>query len=116
MSTYDVTFPDCWPESVRSAASDAANGAGYPGKWMFTLHKPSWIPFLQYADNRDLREEIYTAMFMRSNTGNEYDNSENIKEILSLRTQRANLLGFDSHATFTLTERMAQEPANVYGL
>ncbi len=104
------------PESVMSAASDAANGAGHPGKWMFTLHKPSWIPFLQYADNRDLREEIYRAMFMRSNTGNEFDNQKNIKEILTLRTERANLLGYDSHADYTLTERMSQEPANVYDL
>ncbi len=104
------------PESVLSAASDAAAGAGYPGKWMFTLHKPSWIPFLQYAENRQLREEIYRAMFMRSNTGNEFDNKENIKEILALRISRANLLGYNSHADFTLTERMSQEPANVYEL
>lgn len=104
------------PESVLSAASDAASGAGYPGKWMFTLHKPSWIPFLQYAENRQLREEIYTAMFMRSNTGNEFDNKEIIKEILALRISRAKLLGYNSHADFTLTERMSQEPANVYEL
>ena len=57
------------PESVRSAAADAARAAGMEGKWIFTLHKPSWIPFLQYSEKRELREEIYRAMFMRSNTG-----------------------------------------------
>jgi len=104
------------PESVRSAASDAAEGAGFSGKWMFTLHKPSWIPFLQYSKKRELREEIYRAMFMRSNTGNEYDNKEIIKETLALRSERANLLGYESHANYTLTERMSQEPSNVYEL
>jgi peptidyl-dipeptidase Dcp len=104
------------PESVRSAASDAAEGAGHAGKWMFTLHKPSWIPFLQYSEKRELRKEIYQAMFMRSNTGNEYDNQEIIKEALALRTERANLLGYASHADYTLTERMSQKPSNVYDL
>ena len=104
------------PESVRSAASDAASGAGHTGKWMFTLHKPSWIPFLQYAENRGLREEIYRAMFMRSNNGNEYDNNKIIKEILALRLERANLLGYETHAHFNLEDRMAKEPSNVYDL
>lgn len=104
------------PESVRSAAYDAATGAGHPGKWMFTLQKPSWIPFLQYANNRGLREEIYRAMFMRSNNSNEYDNREIIKEVLALRIERANLLGFKTHADFMLTDRMAREPGNVYDL
>lgn len=104
------------PESVRSAASEAANGSGLSGKWLFTLHKPSWIPFLQYAENRDLREEIYTAMFMRSNNGNEYDNREIIKEILALRIERANLLGYDSPSDYILADRMAQKPENVYNL
>jgi peptidyl-dipeptidase Dcp len=102
------------PASVRSAASDAANAAELEGKWVFTLHKPSWIPFLQYAEKRELREEIYRAMFMRSNTGNEYDNNELIKEILTLRLERANLLGFENHAAYILAERMAREPETVY--
>jgi len=104
------------PESVRSAASDAADRAGHQGSWLFTLHKPSWIPFLQYAENRKLREEIYTAMFMRSNNGNEFDNREIIKEMLALRIERANLLGFETHAAYMLEDRMAQEPGNVYDL
>ena len=104
------------PESVRSAASDAAKAAGQDGKWVFTLHKPSWIPFLQYAENRDLRETIYRAMFMRSNNGNEYDNNKLITEILELRIERANLLGYDTHAAFVLEERMAKKAENVYDL
>ena len=59
------------PESVVSAAAEAAGKADKPGTWIFTLHKPSWIPFLQYADNRELREELYRAMFMRSDNGND---------------------------------------------
>ena len=104
------------PESVRSAASDAAATAGQTGKWLFTLHKPSWIPFLQYADNREQREEIYRAVFMRSNTGNEYDNNDLIKEILTLRAERASILGYENHADFVLEERMSKEAANVYDL
>jgi peptidyl-dipeptidase Dcp len=104
------------PESVRSAAAETAEKAGKPGTWVFTLQKPSWIPFLQYADKRQLREEIYRAMFMRSDNGNAYDNKEIIKEIVSLRIERANLLGYDTHAAFMLEDRMAGEPENVYNL
>ena len=104
------------PQSVRSAAAEAASRAGHEGKWMFTLHKPSWIPFVQYAENRDLREEIYRAMFMRCNRGNEYDNKEIVAEMLDLRIERANLLGYPTHADYVLTERMAGEPGNVYDL
>jgi len=104
------------PESVRSAASDAARAAGMEGSWVFTLHKPSWIPFLQYADKRELREEIYKAMFMRSNNGNEYDNNKLITEILELRIERAKLLGYETHAAFVLEERMSKNADNVYDL
>jgi peptidyl-dipeptidase Dcp len=104
------------PGSVRSAAAEAAADAGQEGKWLFTLHKPSWIPFLQYAENRQLREKIYRAMFMRGNNGNEYDNKEIIKEILALRTERANLLGYETYADFALANRMAKEPENAYNL
>lgn len=104
------------PESVRSAASDAASAAGLEGKWVFTLHKPSWIPFLQYSEKRELREKIYRAMFMRSNNGNEYDNNRLITEILELRIERAKLLGYETHADFVLEERMSKKAENVYTL
>lgn len=101
------------PEGVIAAAAEAS---GEEGKWVFTLHKPSWIPFLQYAENRDLREKLYKAMYNRGNNGNEYDNKEIIKEILQLRTQRANIMGFENHAEFALDDRMAKTPENVYNL
>jgi peptidyl-dipeptidase Dcp len=104
------------PESVRSAASEAAGAAGLDGKWVFTLQKPSWIPFLQYSENRELREQLYRAMFMRSNNGNEFDNNHIIQEILQLRIERANLLGYETHAAFVLEERMAKNADNVYDL
>lgn len=104
------------PESVRSAAADAATTAGMEGLWVFTLQKPSWIPFLQYSEKRELREKLYKAMYMRCDQGNEYDNNDLIREILQLRLERANLLGYDTHADFVLEERMAREPAKVYDL
>ncbi len=104
------------PESVISASAEAATAADLDGKWVFTLHKPSWIRFLQYADNRDLREQIYKAMFMRSNQDNEYDNKEIISEIINLRIERAKILGYDSHAGYMLEDRMAKKPGNVNDL
>ncbi len=104
------------PISVRLAAADAASRAGHPGKWLFTLHKPSWIPFLQYSDNRGLREKLYRAMYMRGNNSNEFDNKKIIEEILELRIERARLLGYRTHAGYMLTDRMAGEPGNVYEL
>lgn len=101
------------PESVISAAAEASDEEG---KWVFTLHSPSWIPFLQYAENRDLREKLYKAMYMRGNNENEYDNKEIIQKILKLRTRRANIMGYDTHADFALSDRMAKTPANVYDL
>lgn len=108
------------PESVISAAAETAaetaTEAGKEGKWVFTLHKPSWIPFLTYADNRNLREEIYKAMYNRANNDNEYDNKEIIEKTIKLRTERAKLLGYETHADFVLEERMAKNPDGVYDL
>ncbi len=104
------------PQSVRSAASDAAVSAGMNGKWLFTLHKPSWIPFLQYSEKRELREKLYKAMYMRSDNDNEFDNKPLIQEILGLRLERARLLGYETHADYKLANQMAKEPANVYKL
>jgi peptidyl-dipeptidase Dcp len=104
------------PESVRSAAAEAAASAGEEGKWLFTLQKPSWIPFLQYSENRALREELYKAMYMRGNNGNEHDNTGIIREIVSLRLERAKLLGYKTYADYVLAEQMAKESGNVYDL
>ncbi|WP_245935642.1 M3 family metallopeptidase [Sediminitomix flava] len=101
------------PEAVKGGAASAAKAAGHEGKWLFTLQKPSMIPFLQYAENRKLREEIYTAYIKRGDNGNENDNKAIISKIASLRLKKANLLGYDSHADFILAENMAKEPQKV---
>ncbi len=104
------------PDFVVSGASEAAAAKGYEGKWLFTLHKPSWIPFLQYSERRDLREKIYTAWFMMGDNGDELDNKEIIKKIVMLRLDRSNLLGYPTYAHFALEESMARIPSNVYEL
>ena len=104
------------PAGVVAAAAETAKNEGEEGKWVFTLQKPSWLPFLQYADNRDLREKLYKAMYMRGDNDNANDNKKIINDLTNLRIERAQLLGFDSHADFILAENMAKNPANVYKL
>ncbi|MEX0986765.1 MAG: M3 family metallopeptidase [Bacteroidales bacterium] len=104
------------PDGVISSAAEAASETGLDGKWAFTLHQPSWIPFLTYAEKRDLREQLYKAMYNRGNNNNEYDNKEIIDKIVNLRIQRAHLLGYDSHAAYVLEENMSKNGENVYAL
>lgn len=101
------------PQNLIDQAAETAELKGYKGQWMFTIHGPSMIPFLQYSGNRTLREQLYKAYVMRGNHNNANDNKEIIKEIVSLRYERAKLLGFESHAAYVLAENMAKEPANV---
>jgi len=101
------------PQSLIDAAASVAKISGLDGKWVFTLQNPSIMPFLTYADNRELREKILTAYMNRGNNNNEYDNKEVIKEIINLRIKRANLLGYKTHADFVLTENMAKTTENV---
>ncbi|MBR3855282.1 MAG: M3 family metallopeptidase [Bacteroidaceae bacterium] len=103
------------PESVRDAAAETAKAQGLEG-WVFTLDKPSCIPFLQYADNRDLREKIYKAYYGRGDNDNENNNKEVIRRILQLRQQKARLLGFNDFAAFTLDEKMAKTAEAAEGL
>ena len=93
------------PQNIIDAA---ANEDGT--SWTFTLDKPSCIPFLQYADNRELRKQVYTAYYGRGDNNNENDNKAIITEILQLRQQKAKLLGFESYAHFVLDEKMAKTP------
>jgi peptidyl-dipeptidase Dcp len=102
------------PESVVGAAKEAAAKKGYENKWLFTMHGPSYRPFIQYSANRELREKMFKANLNRANNNNEFDNKENISKIVKLRYERAKLLGFDSHADFTLDVYMAKEPERVY--
>jgi peptidyl-dipeptidase Dcp len=104
------------PDFVISEASEAAAAKGYEGKWLFTLHKTSWIPFLQYSERRDLREKLYTAWFMLGDGDNEFDNKEALKRVADLRLDRSNLLGYPTYAHFALEEAMAKIPSNVYEL
>jgi len=107
---------DGLPEAVISGAAEEAKTQKMDGKWVFTLQKPSWIPFVTYAKNRDLREKIYKAMFNRSNNGNANDNKAVISKLVNLRLQKANILGFDSWSAYVLDDCMAKTPANVYKL
>lgn len=104
------------PEDIIVAAAKMAQDKGQEGKWMFGLSKPSWEPFLQYADNRELREKLYKAMYMRGDNNNEFDNKENVKKIVTLRLEKANILGYKSHADYVLEETMAKTPDNVMKL
>lgn len=101
------------PESVIQAAAETADASGYPDKWVFTTQKTSMIPFLQYAENRDLRKELYMAYTHRGNNNNEHDNKKVLEEMINLRVKRANLLGYDSHAAYRLETRMAKKSGNV---
>jgi len=104
------------PESVIAGAADEAKSAGMEGKWVFTTRKPSMIPFLQYADNRDLRKKLYDAYLNRGNNGNENDNNKILADIVRIRAERAKLLGYRTHADIVLETRMAKTPENVLNL
>ncbi|MFW6159823.1 MAG: M3 family metallopeptidase, partial [Acidobacteriota bacterium] len=102
------------PQNVIRAAAETAKEKGYADKWVFTLHKPSWIPFLQYSPRRQLREKIFKAYINLGNNNNQYDNKANAAKMAALRLERANLLGYPSHAHYVLEENMAKNPKNVY--
>ena len=101
---------------VRDQAREKAAELGQPGKFAFTLHKPSLIPFLTYSTERALREEIYKAYLNRCNNGNEYDNKQNINDFVRLRVEKAHLLGFDNYAAYVISNEMAGSTKAVYGL
>ena len=101
------------PSDVIDAAAELAKKAGMEGKWIFTPQTPSMIPFLQYAENRDLREKLYKGYINRGNNGNEFDNKQVIEKIVTLRDQRANLLGYANHAAYVADVNMAKTPENI---
>ena len=104
------------PENVIETAAEEAAGRGYEDKWVFTISKPSMLPFLQYSDRRELREEIYEAYLHKGDHDDELDNKDIINRAVNLRLEKANLLGYPTHAHFVLEERMAGNPENVYEL
>ncbi len=103
------------PTSVRDQAAEKAAEQELKG-YLFTLHKPSLIPFLTYASRRDLREQLYTAYLNRCNNGDENDNKQLINEMIRLRTEKAHLLGHDSYADYVVSNEMAGSTKAVYGL
>ena len=100
------------PKAVRDAAKDGDD----ENKFIFTLHKPSLIPFLTYSKNRELREKIYKAYLNRCSNDNDHDNKQIINDMVRLRIEKANLLGYKSYADYVTSEQMAGSPKAVYAL
>jgi len=105
---------DGLPQASIDAAAQDAKTSGLEGKWIFTVQKPSMLPFLQYAKNRSLRKKLYSGYFMRGNNNDKFDNKELIVTIMNLRAEKAKLLGYKSHADYVISNNMAQTPENVY--
>ena len=104
------------PQELIDAAAEEAKNKGKEGKWIFTLSNASVMPFLQYADNRELRQTIWDAYQLRGNNNNKNDNKENVLKIAQLRMQKAQLLGYKNHAEYVLEESMAKTPDAVESL
>ncbi|MAU16521.1 MAG: peptidase M3 [Muricauda sp.] len=100
------------PEGAKEAAAQLAESKGKKG-WLITLDYPSYIPFMKYAKNRELRKELSLAFGSKGFHNDELDNQEIVKQIVNLRHERANLLGYKTHAHFVLEERMAETPEKV---
>jgi peptidyl-dipeptidase Dcp len=104
------------PQDLISAAAELAKEKGKSGSYVFNLSNPMILPFLQYAENRQLREEIWQAYQNRGNNGNSNDNNQLITKMVNLRQERAKLLGYETHAHFVLEESMAGSPDEVMNL
>ena len=102
------------PPAVVAGAAEAAAERGRSGKWVFTLHKPSLIPFLQFSERRELRERMFKAYIGRGANGGELDNRALASRMAGLRVERAALLGYPTHADYVLEKSMAKTPRAVY--
>lgn len=100
---------------IETAAKEAEN-RDQKGKWVFTLNNSSVMPFLQYAEDRELRQEIWNAYQLRGNNDNAYDNKESLLKIANLRLEKANILGYKSHAAYVLEESMSKTPEGAMDL
>jgi len=103
------------PDGVLEAAAGKAKSKEKDG-WVFDISMPSYLPFMKYADNRDLRKELYLAYGSKSFKNNDLDNQKNVKRIVQLRLEQAELLGYKNYADYVLERRMAMNPAGVYKL
>ena len=101
------------PDWFRQSAAEKAKEDGQEGKWLFTLGNASRLPFLQYSENRPLREQMYKAYINRGNNNDKNDNKKNITDIVRLRLEKAQLLGFDCYSNFVLDNTMAKNSATV---
>lgn len=113
MHLTDEMEVDGLPEGAKEAASQLARSKDKAG-WLITLDYPSYIPFMKYATNRELRKELALAFGSKAFKGDDLDNQEIVLTISKLRHERANLLGYDTHAHFVLEERMAETPEKVH--
>jgi len=106
------------PESLVALAAEEAKRRGHECDecWVFTLQRPSINPFLQYSPNREMRKTLFDGYAMRGDNNNEQDNRAIISRMVSLRAERAALMGYDNHASFVLSDNMAENPDNVYNL
>ena len=104
---------DGLPEATREAAAQTASEKGKEGQWIFTLAFPSYVPFMTYVKNRELRKELFIAYNTKSCKGDELDNKEIIKNMLALKDERARLLGYERFSDFVLEERMASNGSTV---
>ncbi|WP_353166821.1 M3 family metallopeptidase [Empedobacter brevis] len=100
------------PQYAIDQAKADAEQKNHEG-WLITLQAPSYIPFMQYAENRELREQLFKANGVKAYQDNEYNNEENVKNIVRLRHERAKILGYKTHADYVLEERMAKTPGTV---
>ena len=107
---------DGLPAGVRDLAREKAESMGKSGKYVFTLHKPSMLPFVTYSSERRLREELYPAYLNRCNHDDEYDNKQLINDFIRLRTEKAHLLGYPSYAAYVVADEMAGTTGAVYNL
>jgi peptidyl-dipeptidase Dcp len=106
------------PESMVALAAEEATRSGHECDecWVFTLQRPSINPFLQYSPNREMRKTLFDGYAMRGDNDNEQDNKGIISRMVSLRAERSALMGYDNHASFVLSDNMAENPDNVYNL
>ncbi len=104
------------PDALVAAAAEAASERGHEGAWVFTLHAPSIWPFLTHAENRDLRRQLFTGYVTRGDHDDDRDNDDILVEMVRLRAEKAQLLGYTTWADYVLDERMAERPERVFAL
>ena len=104
------------PQNLIASSAEVAKERGLDGKWVFTLHNPSVMPFLQYSDRRELRERMFKGYISRGCQGGKNDSREVVKKLVKARLEKARLMGYEDYASMALDNRMAKTPEAVYEL